>query len=473
MIVAPENNNNNNNYYAVLSPTFCHKCVKSTNHDEALTVSWCRPASLWLGSVDTVALAVFGSYPFPGSSCWEWPPASGQECRVTSLFLLFHVGARPGRQSEQDTDAMRITYSWRLVKLLAVSAVFVLSAQILSVSLGKHPSKPSPLSAEEYRLISPETYQYILNQPAVCKDSKPFLVFMVPVAPLEAAAREAVRKTWGAPSQDSLTLFFVGLPEGGQVSSIQDALEEESRKHADIIQMNFQDSYKNLTIKTMMMMNWLAVHCPNASYAMKVDSDIFVNVFYLIRRLRSSPRQGFITGSVIADGRPRREANSKWHVSEDLYPEESFPRYVSGAGYVFSADLASRISWASRFVQVIPLEDVYIGLCLRVLGVEPVYSRSLLTLRNLFEIRKLKYDRCTFAKLVIVNGFNPSELLHSWQDFSKGYRSCWQQTLLSTRAWNKVSHNEINNLRAGKKAMWHTAMGVFRLKGLGMQLLVE
>ena len=319
---------------------------------------------------------------------------------------------------------MRITYSWRLVKLLAVSAVFVLSAQILSVSLGKHPSKPSPLSAEEYRLISPETYQYILNQPAVCKDSEPFLVFMVPVAPLEAAAREAVRKTWGAPSQDSLTLFFVGLPEGGQVSSIQDALEEESRKHADIIQMNFQDSYKNLTIKTMMMMNWLAVHCPNASYAMKVDSDIFVNVFYLIRRLRSSPRQGFITGSVIADGRPRREANSKWHVSEDLYPEESFPRYVSGAGYVFSADLASRISWASRFVQVIPLEDVYIGLCLRVLGVEPVYSRSLLTLRNLFEIRKLKYDRCTFAKLVIVNGFNPSELLHSWQDFSKGYRSC-------------------------------------------------
>lgn len=319
---------------------------------------------------------------------------------------------------------MRITYLWRLVRLLSVSAVFFLSAQILRVSLGKHPPKPIPLSAEEYRLISPETYQYILNQPAICKDRNPFLVFMVPVAPLEAAAREAVRKTWGAPSQDSLTLFFVGLPEGGQVSSIQHTLEEESRKHADIIQMNFQDSYKNLTIKTMMMMNWLAVHCPNASYAMKVDADIFVNVFYLIRRLRSSPRQGFITGSVIADGRPRRDANSKWHVSEELYPEESFPWYVSGAGYVFSADLASRISCASRFVQMIPLEDVYIGLCLRVLGVEPVYSRSLLTLRNLFEIRKLKYDRCTFAKLVIVNGFNPSELLHNWQDFSKGHRSC-------------------------------------------------
>ncbi|XP_070760606.1 beta-1,3-galactosyltransferase 1 [Enoplosus armatus] len=322
---------------------------------------------------------------------------------------------------------MRITYSWRLVKLLAASAVLVLSAQVLvgRVTQSRHQPKPSPLPVEEYRVISPETYQYILDQPAACKDRSPFLVFMVPVAPPEAAAREAIRKTWGAPSQDTLTLFYVGLPEGGQVSSIQGKLEEESRTHADIIQMSFQDSYQNLTIKTMVMMNWLATHCPNATFAMKVDADIFVNVFHLIRRLRSSPRQGFITGSVISDGRPRRDRNSKWHVSEELYPEDSFPPYVSGAGYVFSADLAARISWASRFTRVIPLEDVYVGLCLRVLGVRPVYSRGpLLALRNLFEIGTLAYDRCTFAKLVTVNGFEPSQLLHMWRDFSEGHTSC-------------------------------------------------
>lgn len=321
---------------------------------------------------------------------------------------------------------MKRTYSWRLVKLLTASAVLVLSAQIFlcRVTLSKHPFKPSPLPVEEYRIISPETYQYILNQPSLCKDRNPFLVLMVPVAPVEAEAREAVRKTWGAPSQDTLTLFYVGLPEGRQVMGIQNKLEEESRTHADIIQMNFQDSYQNLTIKTMMMMNWLATNCPNASYAMKVDADIFVNVFYLIRRLRDSPRQGFITGSVINDGIPRRDGNSKWHLSEELYPEDSFPWYVSGAGYVFSVDLAARISWASRFVRMIPLEDVYIGLCLRVLGIRPVYSRTLLTLRNLFEIRQLEYDRCVFARLVIVNQFKPSELLHIWQDFSKGHTSC-------------------------------------------------
>lgn len=316
---------------------------------------------------------------------------------------------------------MRRTCYWRLVKLLTVSAALVLSAHVL---VSKHPPQPSPLPAEDYRLISPDTYRYQLNQPAVCKHRTPFLVLMVPVAPLEAAAREAIRETWGAPGQDTLTLFYVGLPEGGQGSSIQAKLEEESRTHADIIQMDFQDSYQNLTVKTMMMMHWLATHCPHASYAMKVDADIFVNVFYLIRRLRSSPRQGFITGSVISDGRPRRDSSSKWYLSEEQYPEDSFPAYVSGAGYVFSADLAARISWASRFVRMIPLEDVYVGLCLRVLAVRPAYSRSLLTFRNLFEIRQLEYDRCTFAKLVISNGYKPSELLHLWSDFSAGHSSC-------------------------------------------------
>uniref|UniRef100_A0A8C2WGG1 Hexosyltransferase n=1 Tax=Cyclopterus lumpus TaxID=8103 RepID=A0A8C2WGG1_CYCLU len=189
------------------------------------------------------------------------------------------------------------------------------------------------------------------------------------------------------------------------------ALEEESRTRGDIIQVNFQDSYQNLTIKTMMMMNWLATHCPNASYVMKVDADSFVNIFYLLGRLRSSPGRGFITGSVISDGRPRRDMRSKWRVSEELYPDSSFPPYVSGAGYVFSGDLAPRISWASRFVKVIPLEDVYVGLCLRVLGVRPVYSLGLPTFRNLFEVRHLEYDRCAFAQLALANGFN-SETYH-------------------------------------------------------------
>lgn len=305
------------------------------------------------------------------------------------------------------------------VKLAVVSAVLVLSVQVFRNRSSTSPW-PDLLSPEEFRLISPVSYRLLLDQPDICRARTPFLVLLVPVAPREAAARQAVRDTWGSSGEDTVTLFFTGIPaqDDPERGPLQELLEEESRRYGDLVQMDFLDSYQNLTIKSLMMMSWLAIHCPNASYAMKVDADIFLNVFLLLERLRTSPRTRFITGSVIWDGRPRRDPSSKWFLSEQQYPEETFPPYVSGAGYVFSTDLASEISRASRSVRPIPLEDVYIGLCLRVLGVRPVYSRSLPTFRNLFEVRDLKYDRCVFSRLVLVNRFRPAELLKAWQDFT-------------------------------------------------------
>lgn len=283
------------------------------------------------------------------------------------------------------------------------------------------------LSDEDYELISPRTYKYVHNQPHVCNNRSDILVvFLVPVAPHNYAQREAVRRTWGAPGLDTLTLFFLGLPEeGAQKPSIQDKVEAESRKHGDIIQVNFIDTYQNLTIKTLLMMRWLDAHCPQTHYGMKVDADIFVNTFYLKDYLKSCPRRNFITGSVISDGKPRRDNSDKWRISEQQYPEDSFPPYVSGAGYVFSWDVAGGISWASRSVRLIPLEDVYVGLCLRDLDILPQYAYILTPLpRNLFVVRNLKYERCRFAKLVIVNGFKPSELVDAWEDFKRGYAQC-------------------------------------------------
>lgn len=319
---------------------------------------------------------------------------------------------------------MKIDVPRKLVKSAAIFAVLLLSVYVFKVSK-RSPKRPVLLSGEDYRLISPQTYKYVLNQPSVCDNKSLFLVFLVPVAPQQYAEREAVRKTWGAPGVDTLTLFFVGTPEESvQRSDIQNRLERESMKHGDIIQMDFIDSYQNLTIKTLMIMNWLDMHCPQTHYAMKVDVDIFVNTFYLRDHLRSSSRRGFITGSVISDGHPRRDRKSKWQLSEELYPEDSFPPYVSGAGYVFSWDLAGKISWASRFIKMIPLEDVYVGLCLRLLDVIPEYAYSLPFVRSLFEVRNLEYDRCRFAGLVIVNGFSPAKLLAAWQDFTQGYENC-------------------------------------------------
>lgn len=317
-----------------------------------------------------------------------------------------------------------------LCKLVKVTVVCVVLFWTFYASNGsKHePKRPVALSDEECKLISPQTYTYVHNQPHVCHNRSDILVvFLVPAAPHHCAQREAVRKTWGAPgSADILTLFFLGLPEdGAQKSQVQDKVDAESKKYGDVVQINFLDTYQNLTIKTVQMMRWLDAHCPQTRYGMKVDADIFVNVFYLRDYLKSCPRNSFITGSVINDGKPKRDSNNKWKLSKQQYPEDSFPPYVSGAGYVFSRDVAGKVSWASRFVRPIWLEDVYVGLCLRLLQIQPQYAYSLLPWpKNLFEVRNLKYERCRFAKLIIVNGFKPTELQAAWEDFKQGYGKC-------------------------------------------------
>ncbi|XP_051551782.1 beta-1,3-galactosyltransferase 1-like [Myxocyprinus asiaticus] len=312
--------------------------------------------------------------------------------------------------------------------LLTVVGILALNSTVLSQSLLRN--RPIPISKGMHGVILPSTYRYILNQPELCERKSPFLVLMIPLTLKDTEARAAIRRTWGQegliPNVNILRLFVIGQ-QAQSNPVLQEHLERESKEYGDIIQMDFVDTYQNLTIKTMMIMHWIATYCQCAWYAMKIDADNFLSVPYLVDYLHAqgeSSRKDYITGSVIKNGHPVRNSRSKWYLSEDLYPDTSYPPYLSGAAYVFSTDLARKIEMASRFVQPIPLEDVYVGLCLQVLGISPVYSSKFLGLRNLFEIRKLRYERCTFASRIIVNGFKPRELLYIWHDFQNSNFTC-------------------------------------------------
>ena len=47
----------------------------------------------------------------------------------------------------------------------------------------------------------------------------------------------------------------------------------------------FQDTYHNLTLKTIMGLKWMSIFCPQAQYVLKTDDDIYVNVDLLHRSL--------------------------------------------------------------------------------------------------------------------------------------------------------------------------------------------
>uniref|UniRef100_A0A1A8IRD1 Hexosyltransferase n=1 Tax=Nothobranchius kuhntae TaxID=321403 RepID=A0A1A8IRD1_NOTKU len=271
-------------------------------------------------------------------------------------------------------------------------------------------------------------FPYIINEPDRCAESQPapFLVLLIATEARQVEARNAIRQTWGNESIASdlgfIRLFLLGRKEGELGLLQQKMLQAESRRHHDIIQQDFLDSYKNLTIKTLMGMNWVAMHCPQAGYIMKTDSDMFVNTEYLIYKLlrpELKPRKKYFTGNNMRGFAPNRNKNSKWYMPPELYPGEKYPTFCSGTGYVFSGDLARKIYHTSLTIRHLHLEDVYVGICLANIGVEPTPPPN----GFLFNHWRVSYSSCKYSHLITSHGFHPNELLKYWHHLQSNKRN--------------------------------------------------
>ena len=267
--------------------------------------------------------------------------------------------------------------------------------------------------------ITQGPFPYIINEPDKCAESRlaPFLVMLIVTEARQVEARNAIRQTWGnesvAPALGFIRLFLLGKKDGELGLLQQRMLQAESQRHHDIIQQDFLDSYNNLTIKTLMGMNWVAMYCPQASYVMKTDSDMFVNTEYLIYKLlrpELKPKKNYFTGNNMRGFAPNRNKNSKWHMPPELYPGEKYPTFCSGTGYVFSGDIATKVYQASLSIRHLHLEDVYVGICLAKLHIEPTPPPN----GFLFNHWRVSYSSCKYSHLITSHGFHPNELLKYW-----------------------------------------------------------
>lgn len=88
---------------------------------------------------------------------------------------------------------------------------------------------------------------------------------------------------------------------------------EENYEYGDIIQEKFHDTYNNLTLKSVMMLKWVTTNCPHATYLMKTDDDMYINVEGLVKALKLRPHiKGSLIGSLICNARPISDPKNKW-----------------------------------------------------------------------------------------------------------------------------------------------------------------
>ncbi|KAK6300724.1 hypothetical protein J4Q44_G00288220 [Coregonus suidteri] len=293
------------------------------------------------------------------------------------------------------------------------------------------PAPPSttirPPPTNQYHFGHPRNFHFIMDEPDKCKTQTPFLVLMVPVAPGNLAARDAIRRTWGTETlvqgKKVQTLFMLGLPGGSGAQELQEKVNQESRAHHDLLQSDFMDTYHNLTIKTMVILEWLVSRCPEASYAMKIDSDVFLNVQNLVSMLVNpdTPKQNYMTGLVWWHSPVLRNPNEKFFLPYEEIAESEYPPYPLGFGYVMSMDLPKKILGVSPQIKPIYIEDAYLGMCLKRLGISPTDPPS----QSLFAVNPLNsYERCKLSTVVAVMTTRVSQLLKYWQEYTRPGPPC-------------------------------------------------
>lgn len=269
------------------------------------------------------------------------------------------------------------------------------------------------LFKEDPFVFKKEHGQFLQLPDIDCRQNPPFLVLLVTSSHEQLFAREAIRKTWGKEKvvrgKRIKTFFLLGTTPSKDISQ---AVAQESRRHRDVIQKDFVDVYLNLTLKTMMGIEWVHLFCPQVAFVMKTDSDMFVNVYYLTELLLKKNRTTrFFTGFLKMNEFPIRQKYNKWFVSRYEYPWDKYPPFCSGTAYVFSGDVASQVYNVSESVPFIKLEDVFVGLCLAKLRI----SLEELHSKQTFFPGGLSFSTCRFKKIVACHFIKPQKMLTYWQ----------------------------------------------------------
>ncbi|KAL3877901.1 hypothetical protein ACJMK2_035544 [Sinanodonta woodiana] len=252
--------------------------------------------------------------------------------------------------------------------------------------------------------------KFIIDGQHICTNST-FLLILIPSIIENVDIRNSIRRTWGsvctASSMKTHSMFMnvskLAFIVGNKSVSghLNQLLREEHAVHGDIVQADFNDTFYNLTRKMLIAFNWVNEFCTNVQYILKADEDAFVHIPRLLMFLRSQKhdKNGVMYGYKYGSSRVSRFG--KYKVSEDEFPRQYFPPYLSGTSYVISSDIILQLVTLAEYTPYCPVEDAFItGILATIAGVSVQHSRQF---THLLE----KIVPCEFVQSkIVVTGVN-------------------------------------------------------------------
>ncbi|KAH9607308.1 hypothetical protein KSS87_016803 [Heliosperma pusillum] len=177
------------------------------------------------------------------------------------------------------------------------------------------------------------------------------------------AERMAVRKSWMQhrliKNSKVVARFFVALHTRNEVNV---ELKKEADFFGDIVVVPYMDNYDLVVVKTVAICEY-GVRTVAAKYVMKCDDDTFVRVDAILREANKVPdNKSLYVGNINYYHKPLR--HGKWAVTYEEWPEEDYPPYANGPGYILSSDIANFIvsEFEKHKLRLFKMEDVSMGM---------------------------------------------------------------------------------------------------------------
>ncbi|KAK6964313.1 beta-1 3-galactosyltransferase 1 [Biomphalaria glabrata] len=262
-------------------------------------------------------------------------------------------------------------------------------------------------------VINNHRFIYKIVPKVNCSDSK--LVVCVEISRANNKTRQTIRQTWGSyanvSSKNATLIFFLGSehPSTNGSQSVQHFINKEAELYGDILQEDYVDDYKNLSLKSVSILKWVSLKCPESQFLLKVDDDMYINVPLLVQTLddiikSKGKYHPFIVGYSVQGSGPIRDPNSKWYAPLSAYKGNSYPRYASGVSYAMTTSAAKLLYNASLQVPVFSLEDVYVtGILADKTKVEVIHNA-------LINIGNHEVSGCNFRNKISGHHYSASDM---------------------------------------------------------------
>ncbi|GAB6026557.1 hypothetical protein CHUAL_012973 [Chamberlinius hualienensis] len=270
------------------------------------------------------------------------------------------------------------------------------------------------------------TYSIEPNRICQQNDENVSAIIVVVSSPGNFQSRNSIRSTWGSNLTSDVHIrmvYFVGLSTDFDIDR---KLKLEDEKYGDIIQGDFVDTYRNLTLKSVLLLRWASTRCPNARFVLKVDDDVFINPSNFLALIETHKhRRLSIFGREAYNWRPVRSKSSAYYVEENVWTSSIYPDFVTGPAYLLTMD---SVPVLLKYVSKVPfffLEDVYIT---GILAAKASVARiHLPKFRNTY----VPVNPCVYHKIISIHHLKPTVMVAAWDILNR------HQTLVTENCWKE------------------------------------